>query len=601
MIIKTAKGLNNSETGPWNPGIKSTLPVEYLPLSTLFRPDNVVTSIETATELSGFTGLTIQQLICFRPERLVVHELLIRVSADIFVSDGSKYEDLGVNYRNIIDSILRNYVEPHMVQIVERFNQLSARVEVMVESELAASLFPESSAVEKSQNPFSLAKLFKTRVKKAGAGEVESNEQRHRRFLSGWEQKVDSSDDPLARSMYLALAKVANAIIIKHGRLAGDKTLLTSLVCGLVGNDHGSEVIGEMISPYIQQAVAAEAYRLLPPQEQPVVINVKGASAAGKSTMRPLQHRQTDKLGLDWQDFALISPDIWRKYLLDYDSLGEAYQYAGTLAGDEIPIIDQKLDRYISNKARQGRVSHLLIDRFRFDSFAPGKDSEEGSNLLTRFGHTIYLTFMVTPPEATVERAWIRGLQVGRYKAVDDLLAHNIEAFKGIPILFFTWALRKDKTVHFEFLDNSVAKGEKPRTIAFGLNGEMYIQDFKGMLDIVRYARININARNAADVYPQEEDGDSTANTDFLQKCALQIPEINFLDRESGLIYARMEAATMRWIDSEIMNRKLDEEEARAGFLAIAPKLLEDIREISNQQARPVSAAALRHTMGDFG
>ena len=597
----TANGLDGSESGPWNPGIKSTLPVEYLPLSTMFRPENVVTNLESATELNGFTGLAIQQLVCFRPERLVVHELLIRVSADIFVSDGSKYEDLGVNYRNIVDSILRKYIEPHMARIVERFNELSAQVESMVESELAASLFPESTAVEKSQKPFSLATLFKTRTKKTSTGEVESIELRHQRILSAWEQKVDSSDDPLVRSMFLALAKMANAIIIKHGRLAGDKTLLTSLVCGLVGNDHGSEVIGEMISPYIQQAADNEAYRLLPPQSKPVVINVKGASAAGKSTMRPLQHQQTDKLGLDWQDFALISPDIWRKYLLDYDSLGEAYQYAGTLAGDEIPIIDQKLDRYISNKARQGRVSHLLIDRFRFDSFAPGKDSEEGSNLLTRFGHTIYLTFMVTPPEATVERAWIRGLQVGRYKAVDDLLAHNIEAFKGIPILFFTWALRKDKTVHFEFLDNSVAKGEKPRTIAFGLNGEMYIQDFKGMLDIVRYARININARNAADVYPQEEDGDSKANTDFLQKCAQQIPEINFLDRESGLIYARMEAATMRWVDSEIMNRKLDEEETRAGFLAIAPKFLEDIREISNQQARPVSAAALRHTMGDFG
>lgn len=593
-----AEGLDSSETGPWNPGIISTLPVEYLPLSTLFRPQNVFTSIETATELSSFTGLTVQQLIWFRPERLVVHELLIRVSADIFVSDGSKYEDLGVNYRSIVESILRNYIEPHMAQIVERFNELRAQVESMVENELAASLFAESAAVEKSRKPFSLAKLFKTRVKKAGANEVESIELRHQRFLSAWEQKVDSSDDPLAHSMYLALAKVAKAIIIKHGRLAGDKTLLTSLVCGLVGNDHGSEIIGEMISPYIKQAADEEDYRLLPPQKQPVVINVKGASAAGKSTMRPLQHQQTDKLGLDWQDFALISPDIWRKYLLDYDSLGEAYQYAGTLAGDEIPIIDQKLDRYISNKARQGRVSHLLIDRFRFDSFAPGKDSEEGSNLLTRFGHTIYLTFMVTPPEATVERAWIRGLQVGRYKAVDDLLAHNIEAFKGIPLLFFTWALRKDKAVHFEFLDNSVAKGEKPRTIAFGLNGEMYIQDFKGMLDIVRYARININARNVADVYPQEEDGDSIANTDFLQKCALQIPEINFLDRKSGLIYARMEAATMRWVDSEIMNRKLDEEETRAGFLAIAPGLLKDIESISNQPARPVSADMLRHTMG---
>ena len=84
----------------------------------MFQPDNVVTRFETASELSGFTGLTIQQLICFRPERLVVHELLIRVSADIFVSDGSKYEDLGVNYRNIVDSILRNYIEPHMARMV---------------------------------------------------------------------------------------------------------------------------------------------------------------------------------------------------------------------------------------------------------------------------------------------------------------------------------------------------------------------------------------------------------------------------------------------------------------------------------------------------
>ena len=72
--------------------------------------------------------------------------------------------------------------------------------------------------------------------------------------------------------------------------------------------------------------------------------------------------------------------------------------------------------------------------------------------------------FMITPPEATVERAWIRGRQVGRYKAVDDLLAHNVEAYTGMPRLFFTWAAKKDKTVHYEFLDNDVPEGERPRT-----------------------------------------------------------------------------------------------------------------------------------------
>ena len=596
----TSEHPGGQEPGPWNPDIKSTLPIDYLPLSTLFRPENVFTSIETATELSGFTGLSVQQLIRFRPQRLVVHELLIRVSADILVSDGSKYEDLGVNYRNIVDAILNNYIQPHMAQIVERYNQLSGRVESMVESELASSLFAESGGIEKNKNSFSFANLFKAKKKKANTGEAESIEQRHQRVLSAWKRNIDYSNDPLVGSMCLALVKVANAIIIKHGRLISDKALLTSLVCGFVCNDYGSDLIGEMISPYIQQAAAKEGYLLLPPQTQPVVINIKGASASGKSTMRPLQHRQTQKLGLNWNDFALISPDIWRKYLLDYDSLGSAYKYAGTLAGDEIPIIDQKLDRYIGKKASRGRISHLLIDRFRFDSFAPGKDSEEGSNLLTRFGHTIYLMFMVTPPEATVERAWIRGLQVGRYKAVDDLLAHNIEAFKGIPHLLFTWALRTDKAVHYEFLDNSVAKGQKPRTIAFGLNAEMYIVDFKCMLDIVRYTKININASSPAEVYPKAEDMDAVRNTDFLLNCARRFPKINFVDSDSGLVYACMETATMSWIDIEILNRKLNEEEARAGFLAIAPRLLEEIQQIRNQKAMPVSADARLHIMGEL-
>ena len=171
-------------------------------------------------------------------------------------------------------------------------------------------------------------------------------------------------------------------------------------------------------------------------------MNTKGASAAGKSTMRPEQKMLAERIGVDWADFALISPDIWRKQLLDYASLGAAYKYGGACTSEELQIIDQKLDRYMARKAERHATTHLLIDRFRFDSFAP-ESAEAGSNLLTRFGHTVYLFFMITPPEALVERAWKRGLEVGRYKAVDDLLAHNIEAYTGMPQLFFTWALSR--------------------------------------------------------------------------------------------------------------------------------------------------------------
>src|SRR5207237_6648901 len=156
--------------------------------------------------------------------------------------------------------------------------------------------------------------------------------------------------------------------------------------------------IGRLVEPLLLSAAEREAYRVLPPQPSPLVMNTKGASASGKSTLRPLQRKLAGVIGVHWRDFALISPDIWRKQLLDYDSLGAAFRYAGAFTSEELQIVDQKLDRYMARKQGRGEMAHLLIDRFRFDSFAP--DSEEaGSNLLTRFGDSVYLFFVITPPE----------------------------------------------------------------------------------------------------------------------------------------------------------------------------------------------------------
>jgi hypothetical protein len=582
----------------WNPGIKSTLPAAYLRLSTMFQVGNVDSTIESATELSDFTGLPIQQLVFFKPERLVIHELLIRVSADIFVSDGTRYEDLGINFRNVVATILSGYVEPEMKAICARHRELGAAVGASVERILDSSIFAAPAPPGKQATGFSLSRWFGAASKKQPTTPAESIEQRVQRIISGWEQETKSAGDRLLVATYRELARLARSIMVKHGRLVGDRSLLTTVAQGLVCNSYGSEIIGEMIAPIVIRAAHQEGFPVLRAQAKPVVINVKGASAAGKSTMRPLQQKHAERLGLNWHDFALISPDIWRKFLLDYDALGSARKYAGTLVGDEIPIVDKKLDRYIAQKAEQGRISHLLIDRFRFDSFAPGKDTEEGSNLLTRFGHTVYLVFMVTPPAATVERAWIRGLQVGRFKAVDDLLDHNVEAFKGIPALFFTWALRRDKTVYYEFLDNSVERGEQPRTIAFGLNGEMNILDFKSMFDIVRYTRIDIDAESPADVYPAGDDSDYLANAGFLVKCSEQIPRINFVDRVSGKIYASMESGKISWVDPVMIGRILESETAIAAFQAMVPKFSENFEEFRQQAAIPLPGAAHLHTMG---
>ena len=57
-----------------------------------------------------------------------------------------------------------------------------------------------------------------------------------------------------------------------------------------------------------------------------MVMNTKGPSASGKSTLRPLQKKLAGDIGVSWSDFALISPDIWRKQLLDYGTLGSRLQ-----------------------------------------------------------------------------------------------------------------------------------------------------------------------------------------------------------------------------------------------------------------------------------
>jgi hypothetical protein len=106
-----------AEYGAWNPGLESELPREYLPLSTMFRSENVSTSVAKAQELSDYCGLPFHELVAFRAERLIVHELLIHVTTSLAVPDGRDYEDLGRNFREIATTILNRYIAPHREEL----------------------------------------------------------------------------------------------------------------------------------------------------------------------------------------------------------------------------------------------------------------------------------------------------------------------------------------------------------------------------------------------------------------------------------------------------------------------------------------------------
>jgi hypothetical protein len=528
----------SNEFGPWNPGIQSQVPKELLHLATIFRTDNVFTSMASAVELCGLTGFGLSELVVFRPERLALHELLVRITADFAVPDGTRIEDLGLNFRGMARLLLSQYLLPQMQAIVGAYDRERRNAKGTIDAAVA-------------------------RLTRGWGPE----------HIAEFEGLAVSAGDSVEAAAYKALARTMCALFATQGHAWGTKELIASMAADLACNDVGSDCIGRAIAPLLRDAAHEQGYKLLPRQEHPVVINTKGPSASGKSTLRPLLKKLAGDIGVQWSDFALISPDIWRKQLLDYASLGAAYKYAGAFTSDELQIVDQKLDRYMANKHQRGQMSHLLIDRFRFDSFA-ADSAEAGSNLLTRFGQSVYLFFMITPPEMLVERAWKRGLEVGRYKAVDDTLAHAVEAYSGIPDVFFTWVRRSDKRIRFEFLDNTVRLGERPRTVAFGDNETFNVLDVKATLDIERYARIDVEAAAAECLYSDRALLSPDKNLDFLRRCVETFRWVNFADQASGRVYLRIERGTPIAKDAAAFDLASRIPDTLAGIRAVAPEAL---------------------------
>jgi hypothetical protein len=593
--------------GPWNPGIESRLPRELLPLATLFRPENVRTDLATALELNDLTGLDIYDLVAIRPERLVLHELLIRVTADLSVPSGSRVEDLGINFREMVNALLARHVAARMPEVVASYTTVRERIASVVDSELSTRIDPPAAGKAESGSRRStvwLRRFLKSAEPTPRNPEPAAHGAGPEAAIAAWRiaAQAQSGENRLRAAACRALARTVGAVAGRHGGTEGARELVANIATDLACNDYGSEAIGELIDPWLAEAARAEGYRLLPAQERPVIMNTKGASAAGKSTMRPEQKMLAERIGVAWGDFALISPDIWRKQLLDYASLGAAYKYGGACTSEELRIIDQKLDRYMARKAERRATTHLLIDRFRFDSFAP-ESAEAGSNLLTRFGHTVYLFFMITPPGSLVERAWKRGLEVGRYKAVDDILAHNIEAYTGMPEIFFTWALRADKQVHCEFLDNTVPPGTRPRTIAFGWNGELNVLDVHAMLSLQGFRKVNVDAKGPGDLYVDRDALAPQNNTGFLVECARRLPVLNFADQATGRIYLRLAAGAPTWADREALDAAMADPATRTGLLAVAPSIAAGTIPAQDQPLYLAShlGAERIHTLGRWG
>ena len=566
--------MNEESYSAWNPGIVSVIPTAYRELETIYNPANVFTRREDVNEQATETGLSPEELVGFRPHRLVLHELIVRITADIVVLEGENEEDLGINFRNIANQIFSRYIIPGLMQIEHGFDTMRTRIEDMTTLELERALLPQP--VVKKPKPSLWASLFKPKPKPVKT-HAQTREEREFELINNFKQLGLNAGDELSAAVYRSLYRVLGSISTTRGFIGNDPVYLKDICVRHACNYLGSREIGRKVGVLVDTAIEAEGYARIADADNPILISLKGASAAGKSSLRPNLSEMMTQLGIEDHGYGTISPDIWRRMLADYEVLGESYKYAGRFTSHEVNVIDTKVDHYIRAKAdKRQSIPHLMVDRFRFDSFASEKITRVLHNTYVRYIDTMYMYFVVTPPEATVERGWERGLERGRYKSVEDFLGHCVEAYAGMPKLLFKWTSHDKPVYFFEFLDNSVAKGTYPTLIARGTQGKMQIYQLHSLIDIERYQRINVLATCPEEVAAPPEKQLVANNLGFLKQCIARFALIEFIDRASDRCYLRIRSGSFDVCDNDLFKGNLADETLVEVVKLLAPDLLND-------------------------
>lgn len=566
--------MNDEHFSAWNPGIETDIPQEFRNLETIFDPALVYTTVEEVEELSRETGMKPVELVCFKPHRLAMHDLILRVNADILITEGKKEEDLGIQFREVTNYIYDNYLKDKLPEIEAAYQSMTEELEVRINSELENLLMPEKQ--QEAKKPSLFSRLFKE--KKQPPIRQQTTQEREFALINGLKQKKLESTTDFDYAVYRSLFRVLGSISTKRGFIGNDLAYL-SLICKRNASNYlGSLLMGNFVDPLVKKAIADKGYPLVLDAEKAVLISLKGASASGKSSLRPTLRRMMQELGIEAHGYGTISPDIWRKLLLDYDSLGESFKYAGRFVSNELSIIDSKLDHYRRMKAEISNTGpNLVVDRFRFDSFASEKVTRLLHKTYIRYLDKVYMFFIVTPPEATVERGWERGIERGRYKSIEDFLGHCVEAYTGMSKLLFKWLANEKPKFFFEFLDNSVAKGEYPKMIAKGTQHHMDLYQPELFVNIERYQHINIMAKTPEEVYPGSGIMAVEHNLGFLRQCIAHIDVIDFIDPDTEKCYLTVQDGVFEIVDESIFKKQIQDVNFLIIVSELTPELLPDM------------------------
>jgi len=169
--------------------------------------------------MQGLTGVSPSELVAFRPQRLALHELLIRVTADFAVPDGSRIGDLGINFREIVSLLLARYLVPEMDAITAAYDRTRHELRNAIDAAFAEVVPEQVPLAAPKASPAS--RLFARIVPRRAAPAIAFDGDWGPRHIGDCERLADLAADPQQRAVYRSLARVMSALFTNQGHAWG--------------------------------------------------------------------------------------------------------------------------------------------------------------------------------------------------------------------------------------------------------------------------------------------------------------------------------------------------------------------------------------------
>lgn len=223
-----------------------------------------------------------------------------------------------------------------------------------------------------------------------------------------------------------------------------------------------------------------------------------GAPACGKGTIVATMELQAKELfGINWDDTIKINSDNHREIVSIASGMGDDISMHAKLNNAEAKYISNLAYKRVQEQLDKGEGHHLLID-----TVSPSKDK---LGLGIQNSGSLHVACVSVPVDISVERAFKRGQEIGRYVGSNYLIgAHKMVSTNLLKNVVDKC---KDTGATLSIFNTNVPRGEQPiQAMHLDLStNTAVICDDDAMALIYGKKHIDVKATDSAHVYTDED------------------------------------------------------------------------------------------------